>query len=152
MLGNVMGSNRAHIDHALGLIMQPGKRRIGMIGLSFKSGTDDLRESPLVAVAERLIGKGYDPQDIRSGGQPVAADRSQTSATSNTASRTSAASWSASARRRSLTRTSSSWACRAVEIVARVGKAVRSADQVVVDLVGLPGGSLPVSATWGVCW
>ena len=60
MLGNVMGSNRAHIDHALDLISQSGKRKVGMIGLSFKPGTDDLRESPLVTVAERLIGKGYD--------------------------------------------------------------------------------------------
>ena len=60
MLGNVMGSNRAHIDHALDLVTQSGKRKIGMIGLSFKPGTDDLRESPLVTVAERLIGKGYD--------------------------------------------------------------------------------------------
>jgi GDP-mannose 6-dehydrogenase len=60
MLGNVLGSNRAHIDHALDLAMKPGKRRIGMIGLSFKAGTDDLRESPLVTVAERLIGKGYE--------------------------------------------------------------------------------------------
>jgi GDP-mannose 6-dehydrogenase len=60
MLGNVMGSNRAHIDHALDLVMKPGRRRIGMLGLSFKAGTDDLRESPLVTVAERLIGKGYD--------------------------------------------------------------------------------------------
>jgi GDP-mannose 6-dehydrogenase len=60
MLGNVMGSNRAHIDHALDLVTQSGKRKIGMIGLSFKPGTDDLSESPLVTVAERLIGKGYD--------------------------------------------------------------------------------------------
>jgi len=60
MLGNVMGSNRAHVDHALDLVTASGKRRIGMIGLSFKAGTDDLRESPLVTVAERLIGKGYD--------------------------------------------------------------------------------------------
>ena len=60
MLGNVMGSNRAHIDHAVDIVTQSGKRMIGMIGLSFKSGTDDLRESPLVTVAERLIGKGYD--------------------------------------------------------------------------------------------
>ncbi len=60
MLGSVMGSNRAHIDHVLEKIMTPGVRRVAMIGLSFKAGTDDLRESPLVAVAERLIGKGYD--------------------------------------------------------------------------------------------
>jgi GDP-mannose 6-dehydrogenase len=60
MLSAVMGSNRAHIDHAIERIMGAGIRRVGMIGLSFKKGTDDLRESPLVAVAERLIGKGYD--------------------------------------------------------------------------------------------
>ncbi len=60
MLGNVMGSNRAHIDHALDLVMNSAAKKVGMIGLSFKAGTDDLRESPLVTVAERLIGKGYD--------------------------------------------------------------------------------------------
>jgi GDP-mannose 6-dehydrogenase len=60
MLGNVMGSNRAHIDHALDLVINSGRKKVGMIGLSFKAGTDDLRESPLVTVAERLIGKGYD--------------------------------------------------------------------------------------------
>jgi GDP-mannose 6-dehydrogenase len=60
MLGSVMGSNRAHIDHVLDKVMVPGVRRVALIGLSFKAGTDDLRESPLVAVAERLIGKGYD--------------------------------------------------------------------------------------------
>jgi GDP-mannose 6-dehydrogenase len=60
MLGAIMGSNRAHIDHVLDKIMTPGIKRVGMVGLSFKAGTDDLRESPLVAVAERLIGKGFD--------------------------------------------------------------------------------------------
>jgi len=60
MLSAVMGSNRAHIDHAIERIMGTGIRKVGMVGLSFKKGTDDLRESPLVAVAERLIGKGYD--------------------------------------------------------------------------------------------
>jgi GDP-mannose 6-dehydrogenase len=67
MLGSIMGSNRAHIDHAIDRIMAANTRRVGFIGLSFKAGTDDLRESPLVAVAERLIGKGFhlnifDPQ------------------------------------------------------------------------------------------
>lgn len=67
MLGGVLGSNRAHIDHALAMVLTPGVRRVAMLGLSFKPGTDDLRESPLVAVAERLLGKGiklriYDPE------------------------------------------------------------------------------------------
>ena len=66
MLGSVLASNRVHIEHAIGKVLASGKRRVGMIGLSFKTGTDDLRESPLVLVAEHLIGKGlnllvYDP-------------------------------------------------------------------------------------------
>jgi GDP-mannose 6-dehydrogenase len=67
MLGSVLHSNRQHIDHAIAKVLGSGKRRIGMIGLAFKTGTDDLRESPLVLVAEQLIGKGlsllvYDPE------------------------------------------------------------------------------------------
>jgi len=60
MLAGVMSSNQQQIEHALEFILQSGKRRVGMIGLSFKSGTDDLRESPLVTLAERLIGKGIE--------------------------------------------------------------------------------------------
>jgi GDP-mannose 6-dehydrogenase len=60
MLQAVMPSNRAHIDHAVATVLAAGERRVGMIGLSFKSGTDDLRESPLVTVAERFLGKGID--------------------------------------------------------------------------------------------
>ena len=64
--GSIMQSNRAHIDHAVAKVLATGRRRIGMIGLSFKTGTDDLRESPLVLLAEHFIGKGlalkiYDP-------------------------------------------------------------------------------------------
>jgi GDP-mannose 6-dehydrogenase len=67
MMGNILGSNRVHVEHAIGKVLATGKRRIGMIGLSFKTGTDDLRESPLVTLAEHLIGKGlsllvYDPE------------------------------------------------------------------------------------------
>jgi GDP-mannose 6-dehydrogenase len=67
MHGSVLASNRLHIDHAISKVLASGKRRIGMIGLSFKTGTDDLRESPLVLLAEQLIGKGlsllvYDPE------------------------------------------------------------------------------------------
>jgi GDP-mannose 6-dehydrogenase len=67
MLGAVLASNRAHVEHAIAKVMASGKRRVGMIGLSFKSGTDDLRESPLVALTEYFIGKGlslrvYDPE------------------------------------------------------------------------------------------
>ncbi len=60
MLGSLLPSNRAHIDHVADIVKASGTRRIGFVGLSFKSGTDDLRESPLVTMAEHLIGKGYE--------------------------------------------------------------------------------------------
>ena len=59
-LQSVLPSNSLHIDHAAQLVMSGKSRRVGLIGLSFKQGTDDLRESPLVGLAERLIGKGYE--------------------------------------------------------------------------------------------
>jgi GDP-mannose 6-dehydrogenase len=67
MLQSLLASNRVHIDHAVDLALASGARRIGMLGLSFKTGTDDLRESPLVTIAKRLIGEGvqlriYDPE------------------------------------------------------------------------------------------
>src|SRR6267154_719188 len=67
MLGNVLASNRVHVEHAIAKVLSSGRRRVGMIGLSFKTGTDDLRESPLVMIAEQFIGKGlgllvYDPE------------------------------------------------------------------------------------------
>jgi GDP-mannose 6-dehydrogenase len=67
MLAGILPSNRVHIDHAIDNVLKEGRRRVGMIGLSFKAGTDDLRESPLVTLAERFIGKGlklriYDPE------------------------------------------------------------------------------------------
>jgi GDP-mannose 6-dehydrogenase len=52
-------SNERHIKHAMDLIEQAGRNRIGIIGLSFKPGTDDMRESPIVSLMEMLIGKGY---------------------------------------------------------------------------------------------
>jgi GDP-mannose 6-dehydrogenase len=66
MLSAVLASNRTHLEHALQKILDTGCRRVGLLGLAFKAGTDDLRESPLVLLAEQLIGKGlgvlvYDP-------------------------------------------------------------------------------------------
>lgn len=58
MLAGILRSNQLHIDLAIGKILASGCRRIGLFGLSFKPGTDDLRESPLVMLAEQLIGKG----------------------------------------------------------------------------------------------
>jgi GDP-mannose 6-dehydrogenase len=59
VLGAVLDSNQLQLDRAYSLIKRTGKTRVGVLGLSFKAGTDDLRESPTVALIERLIGKGY---------------------------------------------------------------------------------------------
>ena len=58
MLSAVIPSNQVHIERAVASVLGSGRKRVGLIGLSFKAGTDDLRESPLVTLAERFIGKG----------------------------------------------------------------------------------------------
>lgn len=60
VLESILPSNQLHIEKALNLILEDGRRSVGLIGLSFKSNTDDLRESPAVELAERLIGKGFE--------------------------------------------------------------------------------------------
>ena len=60
LLSSLLKSNFYQIDRGLDLIYQTGKKKIGFLGFAFKSGTDDLRESPIVTVIETLIGKGYD--------------------------------------------------------------------------------------------
>ncbi len=60
LLDGVLASNRSRMDRAVDLIQSRPGRRLAIIGLSFKKGTDDLRESPYVDLAERLIGKGYE--------------------------------------------------------------------------------------------
>lgn len=58
MLEGVLPSNRVQIERCLAQILACGKERIGFHGIAFKSGTDDLRESPYIELAERLLGKG----------------------------------------------------------------------------------------------
>ena len=58
LLGSVIDSNNAHIARVVDAILESGKRNVALLGLSFKSGSDDLRESPFVTLAEALIGKG----------------------------------------------------------------------------------------------
>ncbi|MEV8612329.1 nucleotide sugar dehydrogenase [Amycolatopsis sp. NPDC051373] len=60
ILEHVLPSNEDHLQRAFDLVARTGKRKVGLFGLSFKPGTDDLRESPLVELAERLLGKGFD--------------------------------------------------------------------------------------------
>jgi GDP-mannose 6-dehydrogenase len=59
VLQSILGSNRLQIEHALDLVTQSGFKQVGLLGFSFKAGTDDLRESPMVILAEALLGKGY---------------------------------------------------------------------------------------------
>ncbi len=60
VITSIMKSNGVQIERAVQRIMALGRRRIAVLGFSFKAGTDDLRESPQIEVIERLIGKGYD--------------------------------------------------------------------------------------------
>ena len=60
LISSLMRSNAAQVKKAFDIVTHYDKRRIGLLGLSFKAGTDDLRESPLVELAEMLIGKGYE--------------------------------------------------------------------------------------------
>lgn len=60
LLDSTLDSNQAHLDLLLKRITARGARRIGLLGLAFKADTDDLRGSPMVAVAETLLGRGYE--------------------------------------------------------------------------------------------
>lgn len=60
VLQSVLPSNEYKIATAVREVMNLGKKKVGVLGISFKAGTDDLRESPVVEVVERLLGKGYD--------------------------------------------------------------------------------------------
>jgi len=60
LLENTLVTNHTHLDQLIKLIMSKDKRRIGLLGLAFKADTDDLRGSPMLAVAETLLGRGYE--------------------------------------------------------------------------------------------
>ena len=59
LLQSILSSNDTHLDYSFRAIERTGRKNVGVLGLSFKAGTDDLRESPMVRLAETLLGKGY---------------------------------------------------------------------------------------------
>jgi GDP-mannose 6-dehydrogenase len=58
VLSSIMTSNRLQLERSVEMVLRTGRKRIGVLGFSFKEGTDDLRESPMVMLIETLIGKG----------------------------------------------------------------------------------------------
>jgi GDP-mannose 6-dehydrogenase len=60
ILGAILRSNEQQVERGIEMVMNGPGRRVGVLGFSFKAGTDDLRESPIVTLIEHLIGKGYD--------------------------------------------------------------------------------------------
>ena len=60
ILNAILPSNELQVARGLQLIVGKGRKRVGILGFSFKAGTDDLRESPMIEIIERLTGKGYD--------------------------------------------------------------------------------------------
>jgi len=60
ILNAILPSNDRQVERGLQMIMEKGHKKVGVLGFSFKAGTDDLRESPIVELVERLLGKGYD--------------------------------------------------------------------------------------------
>ena len=72
VLESILESNESQLDAALDIILSTGKMRVGLLGLSFKPGTDDLRESPLVHLAKRLHSKGL---EVKTYDENVSVDR-----------------------------------------------------------------------------
>ncbi len=62
LLKAIMPSNEEHLARAIEMVLETGKNKVGMLGLSFKAATDDLRESPQVQMVKRLVGEGKQVQ------------------------------------------------------------------------------------------
>ena len=60
ILNAILPSNQLQVEAGINMVIEAGNNKIGILGMSFKAGTDDLRESPIVELIERLLGKGFD--------------------------------------------------------------------------------------------
>jgi GDP-mannose 6-dehydrogenase len=149
MLTAVLASNEVHITHVVERIRAEPRAVIGMVGLAFKAGTDDLRESPLVELAEQLIGKGYtlrvfDPHVNVA--RLIGANKAYIEATVPHFDAL-------------LTDSMDKVLDCPIVVVGQSGAAVRAAlaerrkaDQLVIDLVGMKDVATLPGRYWGVCW
>jgi len=60
LVASVLASNQQQVEHAIDRIVETGRKKVGLLGFSFKANTDDLREAPMVILAEALLGKGFE--------------------------------------------------------------------------------------------
>ena len=150
VLSSILPSNQVHIELIVERVLAEKRRKIGLLGLSFKPGTDDLRESPLVALAERLLGKGmqltiYDADVSLS--RLIGANKQYIEETIPHLGE--------------LLTTSADAAIKGAEIVI-VGQSLPplwnalyangAPEQLVIDLVGGADRARISSNYWGVCW
>jgi len=148
---SILTSNEEHLGRAVEMVLQTGKRKIGMLGLSFKAATDDLRESPQVQLIKRLLGEGREIQiwdDNVSLGRLIGSNREYIEQVIPHIG--------------SLLKTNLEEVLRDAEVVV-IGtrgldkdvlqKSIRG-DQVVIDLVNLEKTRRPQSAAdyKGICW
>ena len=150
LLSAILPSNQIRIERVVERIVAERRRRVGMMGLSFKPGTDDLRESPLVSLAERLLGKGirlsiYDPEVSLS--RLIGANKSYIE--------------EAIPHLGELLKTTPDEAVRGMDIIIggqslpamlEAVYANATAEQLFVDLGGIADRSRIAARYWGVCW
>ena len=134
LLAHVLPSNEAHIRRVVDVVLESGKRRVALLGLSFKRGSDDLRESPFVTLAEALIGKGLalrvcDP-DVAVG-RLIGRNRAYIDERLPHVAQLMDDDWEAAARTAEVV-----IVAKLISDASRLAAAVRS-DQLVIDLVGI---------------
>jgi GDP-mannose 6-dehydrogenase len=155
MIGSVLASNAWHLDHSFNLVQQTGAKVVGMLGVTFKSGTDDLRESPQLELLGRLVAAGYivkvyDP-NVTAAGIELALSYMKT------ASEKTRAALQALPQALCISAEALVHACDAVIVAHNTGEfraALEKADPdlAVVDLIRLPEKLRHRTNYQGICW